>query len=241
MRLALVVALTGWSAAIGAVLGARVVLARRSESAARACHELRGPLTAARLGLELGSRLGELSPDRLRAIGLELECAALALEDLGTGGHGTGRVEEIDVPDLVAGIVEAWSPAAIANRTELVMRLEGEAMSVRGDRLRLAQATANLIANAIEHGRGTVEVRGRPHGSGIRLEVTDEGPGLPAPVAVLARRPRAGRGDRGRGLAIAAAIAADHGGRLAAAPSQRGARLVLDLPAAGPRRSGRPR
>ena len=61
----------------------------------------------------------------------------------------------------------------------------------------------------------------------------DEGPGLPAPVAELVRLPRAGRGRRGRGLAIAAEIAARHGGRLAAAPAAGGGRVVLELPAAG--------
>ena len=52
----------------------------------------------------------------------------------------------------------------------------------------------------------------------MRIEVDDEGPGLPAPVGDLTRRPRAGRGRRGRGLAIAADIADRHGGRLVAAP-----------------------
>jgi signal transduction histidine kinase len=51
-------------------------------------------------------------------------------------------------------------------------------------------------------------------------------------VSELARRARGGKGKRGRGLAIAAAIARHHGGRLAAAPSECGARLVLELPAA---------
>jgi signal transduction histidine kinase len=60
--------------------------------------------------------------------------------------------------------------------------------------------------------------------------VRDDGPGLPAPVADLARRPRAGRGERGRGLAIAAEIAARHGGRLSAAPAPHGACLALELP-----------
>jgi len=64
----------------------------------------------------------------------------------------------------------------------------------------------------------------------VRIEVRDDGPGLPAPVADLARRPRAGRGERGRGLAIAADIAARHGGRLSAAPSPHGACLALELP-----------
>jgi signal transduction histidine kinase len=102
---------------------------------------------------------------------------------------------------------------------------------VWGDRLRLAQATGNLIANAIEHGGGVVEVLGRADVGRARIEVTDTGPGLPAPVAELARRPTRGRGARGRGLAIASAVAASHGGRVAAEPARRGARLVLELPA----------
>jgi signal transduction histidine kinase len=114
---------------------------------------------------------------------------------------------------------------------ELRARWTGCDASVRGDRFRIAQATGNLIANAIEHGGGVVEVQGRGHAAGARIEVTDSGCGLPAPVAELARRAHRGRGPRGRGLAIALAVAEAHGGRLAAAPSERGARLVLDLPA----------
>jgi len=64
----------------------------------------------------------------------------------------------------------------------------------------------------------------------VRIEVIDEGPGLPAPVAQLTRRARGGRGRRGRGLAIAAEIAERHGGRLVAAPTARGARIGLELP-----------
>ena len=64
----------------------------------------------------------------------------------------------------------------------------------------------------------------------MRIEVIDEGPGLPAPVAELTRRARGGRGRRGRGLAIAAEIAERHGGRLVAAPAARGARIGLELP-----------
>jgi signal transduction histidine kinase len=108
---------------------------------------------------------------------------------------------------------------------------------VAGNRLRLAQATGNLIANGIEHGGGTVEVRGRRHDRVVRIEVVDEGPGLAAPLEELAqraRRPGRMRPDRsrGHGLAVAAAVALTHGGRLFAAPSDRGARLVLELPLA---------
>jgi signal transduction histidine kinase len=95
----------------------------------------------------------------------------------------------------------------------------------------LAQVASNLVANALEHGAGTVRVALRTQGPRVRVEVADEGSGLPAPVAQLADRARCGSASRGRGLAIAAEIARRHGGRLSAAPTARGARLVLELPA----------
>jgi signal transduction histidine kinase len=230
--------LAGWLAASGAGLaagGAWRALTGRMETVARACHELRGPLTAARLGLQLGERVGELSPARMRAIDLELGRAALALEDLDgvRARRLTGAfrpLEPVDLRELVADSVEAWRPAAAARGVALRASWSGRPASVWGDRLRLAQASGNLIANAIEHGGGVVEVRGALDGLHARVEVSDTGPGLPAPVAELARRPRAGRGARGRGLAIAGAVAASHGGRLEAAQSATGARLVLELP-----------
>lgn len=229
----------GWLAASGLGLaagGAWRVLTGRMETVARACHELRGPLTAARLGLQLGASAGELSAARLRAIDLELGRAALALEDLDAVRARAPMtawrpLEAVDLGELVADSVEAWRPAAAASAVELTASWSGGPASVWGDRLRLAQATGNLIANAIEHGGGTVEVRVAVDAGRARIEVADAGPGLPASVAELARRPHRGRGARGRGLAIAGAVAASHGGWLAAAPSRRGARLVLEWPA----------
>jgi signal transduction histidine kinase len=232
--------LGGWAAAATAATVALIawrLLGMRMEAVARACHELRGPITAARLGLELGTRVGELSPARLRAIELELGQAALALGDLGDLADARCRrrhqhnFEPVDLRALLADSIEGWRSHVAPHRAELRLRWSGGPVCVWGDRIRLAQATGNLIANAIEHGGGVIEVRGMAGGIGARIEVIDEGPGLPAPVAQLARRAHHGRGARGRGLAITAAVAQAHGGRLAAAPTERGARLVLELPA----------
>ena len=132
---------------------------------------------------------------------------------------------------LMADCVEARLTVAATQDVELRMSWSGSSPAVWGDRLRLAQAVGNVIANAIEHGGGVVSVHGRGGPGRVRIEVIDEGPGLPAPVSELARRPHAGRGLRGRGLAIATAIITRHGGRLAAAPCARGARVVIELPA----------
>jgi signal transduction histidine kinase len=148
------VSVGGWVTAVFVVLvvaGVRRAFGRRMEAVARACHELRGPLSAARLGLSLGTRQGALSPGRLRAIDTELSRAALALEDL-ADHRGTAtprRLERFDVRALVADSVEAWQGSAGAAGVTLRMAWSGAGAVMWGDRLRLAQATGNLIANAI--------------------------------------------------------------------------------------------
>jgi two-component system OmpR family sensor kinase len=239
-------AIASWGTAVVALTGA--LLARLSglrgrEQVARAAHELRGPITAARLGLALGVRRGALAGAPLRAVELELERASLALEDLAAcGGAGVPpQVAEVDIAALLGNCAEAWRPAALARGGDVHLRCSPGPAFVDGDRLRLAQALDNLIANGIEHGGGTVEVFGRLDAGSVRVEVRDRGPGMPAPVAELARHARRGRGSRGRGLAIAASIAREHGGRLGAAPSEQGARLLIELPRRWAARHGRRR
>jgi signal transduction histidine kinase len=232
------VSVAGWvTAGLVGALAASVLRAYgdRMEAVARACHELRGPLAAARLGLAAPAGQQLPSPRRLRAIDAELGRAALALDDLSGAGGGARRLwrlDRVDTRGLVADCVEAWQASAAAAGRTVAVGWSGAEAVVWGDRLRLAQAIGNLMANAIEHGRGRVVVDVAAREGLVRVAVCDDGPGLPAPVAELRGRPRWGRGTRGRGLAIAADVAEAHGGSLVSAPSQGGARLVLELPVA---------
>lgn len=212
------------------LLRERRVAAARAELVARACHEVRGPLGAAHLALHTLTRRGVPT----RAIEDELWRAARALADLAAAPAGERALdtpEAVDVVALLRRQTESWCGAARARGCDLVLTAPAGQLMVQADRLRLAQATANLVGNALEHGGGRVEVRLSATGDRVAVEVRDEGPGLPATLPTLIGRARGGRGSRGRGLAIASEIAARHGGCVATAPTASGARIVLELPA----------
>jgi signal transduction histidine kinase len=197
---------------------------RRGVQVARAQHEVRGPLAVAQLALG-----GLERSARVEAIDLELRRAALALDDLARRGSGRRR-ERVDVGRLLADAAPAWR--ALATRHGSTLTVEPASARVAGDPLRIAQACANLVANAFEHGGGSVHVRVSTVGGHVRVEVYDDGPGLPAPVPALVAAARGRRSHRGHGLAIASAIARRHGGRVASVPRAAGAHVILELPAA---------
>lgn len=228
-----------WALAAGGLgmagLGA-LELRRRREMVARACHELRGPLTAVRLSLATMQRRAEAPPERLAVLDRELRRAGLALDDFAAARSGRrilDREELVEVDELLEEQFDGWEAVAEAFDSRLVLGADLPGSMVVGDRLRLAQAISNLVANALEHAPGRIELAARLVDPGhVRIEVRDAGPGLPVPLADLVRRARGGRGrnGRGRGLAIAAQIAERHRGRLVASAAPQGSRIGVELP-----------
>jgi signal transduction histidine kinase len=205
-----------------ATLHGRLVARALRERAACVAHEVRGPLSAAHLALHGAVRRGEIAPGAVAALELELRRAALALED-----PDHARLDEVDLHALLSCQVRTWRDVAEAHGATLSLAPGIGTAVVHADALRIAQATGNVLANAIEHGGGAITIRTALAGDRVRIEVTDGGPGLPAPVADLIRRPSAGAA-RGRGLAIATAVLSHCGGRLAPLPGASG--VAIDLP-----------
>jgi signal transduction histidine kinase len=211
-----------------AALGGRRATRTLRERAARVAHEVRGPLTAAHLALHGAARRGEVAPVLVAALELELRRATLALED-----PALARPGDVDLHDLLTCQLRTWHDVAAAHGATLTLEPGPGTAVVHADALRVAQATSNVVANAIEHGGGHIAIRTTLVADRIRIEVADDGPGLPASIAELARRPRAGRGRRGRGLAIATGVLAHCGGRLCALPTRSG--IAIELPLLGGR------
>lgn len=222
----------GWLAALA--LGWAVArMRRRLEQVAGASHELRGPVTA--IGFAVAALRRE--PGGLRralAFEAELERMRAGLGDLEAARSGRRpepRLTRVGVDRLTRGAAAGWRPAAHSAGRGLRFRWDGAPAAVQADSGRLAQAFGNLLANAVEHGCGPVELHGRREGARVLVEVRNEGAvgAKPVPVGF----PRAGA--RGRGLAIAARAVEDAGGTLSVEHRPEGGTVAsVELPVAEP-------
>jgi len=87
----------------------------------------------------------------------------------------------------------------------------------------LAQVLGNLVSNAVEHGSGPVELRGRRTGGCARVEVRDAGP-------ASSNGAESDRPNRGRGLSIAAEAVEEAGGTLKLEHTPEGTLAAVELP-----------
>jgi signal transduction histidine kinase len=220
------------AALVLALRGRRTTRALR-ERAARVSHEVRGPLSAAHLALHGAARRGEVTPATVATLELELRRATLALEE-----PSLADLHDVDLHALLSLQLRTWHDVAAAHGATLTLEPGIGTALVHADALRVAQATSNIIANAIEHGGGVITIRTVLAGDRVRVEVSDGGPGLPASIAEITRRPTAGRSTRGRGLAIASTALSHCGGHLTPLPTAPG--VAIDLPLLPPSTADQP-
>lgn len=200
------------SAAVVVIAG-RVRERRRARALNRALHELRRPLQT----LVLASA----DPARFEPV-----LDALAELDAEVNGAAPRPASErVELRHLAEAVVARWSRAARSAASRPSLRWRAGAAPVVGDRVQLTRALDNLVANALEHGRGPVEVRGFVRGERLRILVSNAGaPGHAG---------RRGDPRRGHGLAIVREVASAHGGRFVLRASDTATVAVLELPLAG--------
>lgn len=209
-------------------------------------HQLRTPLTALRLRLEqaqesVGSD-GELA-GTLEAIRAETDRMQEMVEQLLVLARlegGSTQIADVDAVAVAKSRVEMWEPLAAENGVALEVSAPTEARCscIPGG---LEQIIDNYIDNAISYAPPGSKVRVvvSTDGTEMRLDVCDEGPGLPAPERARAferfwRGADAGRrAGTGLGLAIVQQIAMASGGDVelsANTPAGLDARVTLPVP-----------
>ncbi|MEU3304943.1 MULTISPECIES: ATP-binding protein [unclassified Streptomyces] len=222
---------------------ARMLTAER-RLAADASHQLRTPLTA------LSMRLEEISvtddPDTVKeeaTIALtQVERLTDVVQRLLTNARDprTGSAVAFDLDEVVKQQIEEWRPAYRSAGRAIVCSGKQPLRAV-GTPGAVAQVLAALIENSLMHGGGTVALRSRVTGNQAVVEVTDEGPGVPADLgARIFERTISGRNSTGIGLAVARDLAEADGGRLELLQQQPAVFALFLSREAKPRRKAEP-
>lgn len=225
-------------------------------------HELRTPLTAIRgaLGLLANNVAGDLPADAQEMVSIANKNAdrlGLLIDDLLDiekiqSGKMHFRMAPLSLVQLLGNAVEVNSPyAATLGATLIIEPLPADLHGARlqGDFNRLTQVLTNLLSNGAKYTRPggrvwlsahRVEVEGAVERAGVRIEVRDEGAGVPAEFAcrLFERFAQADssatrrQGGTGLGLAVSRAIIEKHGthiGYLAPTTPEEGATFFFDL------------
>ncbi len=177
-------------------------------------HDLRTPLSALRIHAENvddeaeRGRMVETISDMTGTLDDILSLARL--------GRPNAQSEPLDLTALVDSAIEDFRDVGAAVEWE-----DGEKSIVNGRANLLKRAIRNLIDNAIRYGEAA-KVRVRSEDGMAVVEVTDDGPGIPAdaletvfePFSRLESSRNRNEGGSGLGLALARAIVREHGGEL---------------------------
>lgn len=199
-------------------------------------HELRSPLTRARLHAELVAE-GPQRDALLRDLGQMRDLVSDLLE--------SERLAQPDAPlqrepcDLAALLADVLSGPLAG--TQAVVDLPAILPAGLADPARLALLLRNLLDNARRHGAGAAQpprVTARLDGGWLRLSVRDFGPGVPPETLPRLAEPfhrgdparQRATGGVGLGLYLCRRVAEAHGGRLSFHAAQPGLEVVAELP-----------
>ena len=191
-------------------------------------HDLRSPLTRIRARLtdaidappdEKDAALRATLADAERMIGTFNALLSIARIE---SGEGAGVMEPVDLAAIAEEMVELYEPAAQDAGFSLSIKTM-PAPPIRGSRTLISQAIANLFDNALKYAEGgaLIEISvAKLKNGGVRLSVTDDGPGVPEADRdnVLRRfvRLETSRSTPGSGLGLSlvSAVARAHGAKL---------------------------
>jgi signal transduction histidine kinase len=192
-------------------------------------HDLRTPLTRMRGRLEKAYHGRRMAEDDQSLIGdtiadldavLRIFSSITRIAQIETQAR-KGAFRTVNLVEIASEVVELYDAAAEQDGTRLTVVGDAEVL-VTGDRDLIFDAIANLVDNAIKHGRpgGQVVVANENIDGGPVISIADDGPGIPAGEYehVFKRFYRLEHSrytpGNGLGLSLVAAVARLHGARI---------------------------
>ena len=205
-------------------------------------HDLRTPLTRMRGRLEKAYHGQRIGADDQLLIGdtiadldavLRIFSSLTRIAQIETQAR-KGAFRTVNLAEIAGEVVELYDAAAEPDGTRLTVVGDREVL-VTGDRDLIFDAIANLVDNAIKHGRagGQVVVANENIDGTPVISITDDGPGIPADECehVFKRFYRLEHSrytpGNGLGLSLVAAVARLHGARIEMLDNSPGLKLTL--------------
>ena len=224
----------------------------KSRLLANVAHEIKSPVGGV-IGIGELWKAGQLGPisatqtemaDMLVKTARQVEALAHDLLDVARAESGAVKVElrPTDIPGVLEDVRRTTALRADAEGMRLEVVSEGDGLVALADSQRLTQVVANLASNAVKYGGagGLVTFRASKVYDGVRIEVTDQGPGLSTEKQAQLFEPfnrlgleRSTLEGHGIGLALAKRLVELQGGCIGvvSTPGQ-GATFWVELPAA---------
>jgi signal transduction histidine kinase len=187
-----------------------------------------------------------LSQPQVHRIARNMYCASVRMRELLEEFLDRSRVAEkerelSDIRELVASAVDKISAGAEFQSVHVV-QVVPEGLVVPLDRRLICRVLVNLLVNALEvmPNGGTICISAISDGRSILIRVRDTGPGITPEIRRRLFQPFATAGKAsgiGLGLAFSRQAVTNHGGKIWAESSKRGACFALRLPRMVPQKS----
>ena len=201
-------------------------IADRERSFAAISHDLKTPLTRARLRVE-GIEDGPIKENLIGDLDY-LETMVKGSLQIMTDGVEYENTSVIDLSLMLASILKKEEILGLPIKMNLKSNI-----SMKGRALAIERLFSNLINNALSYGHG-VEVSGQKKKTGIYIQIKDKGPGLSDADKENVFKPyyrlehKLSDAHTGLGMGIARSIANIHGGELEL-KDRKGGGLVVEV------------
>jgi two-component system sensor histidine kinase RstB len=201
-------------------------------------HELRTPVARLRFGLEMvaDAQTDVARQKYLEGMDSDIQDLDKLVDEMLTyarleQGAPALNFQQVDLAELIQQVITELAP--LRSSVEVVQgfsmdALDGSGASVEAEFRYLHRALQNLVSNAMRHAESRVRVSYRVGPNRCRLDVEDDGPGVPeeawehifTPFLRLDDSRTRASGGHGLGLSIVRRIAYWHGGRAAISRSE---------------------